>query len=74
MGFEMANSNRLNQKNWDEIVEQKKQQLYSQLYKMDKRIFAFEREIDDVPNKKAMIEMIKKKTCTTKQNKEVSPI
>lgn len=45
-------------------MDERKQQLYSQLYKMDKKILAIERDLNsknDLTDKNLRIDMIKKK-------------
>lgn len=45
-------------------MDERKQQLYSRLYKMDKKIFAIERDLNsknDLGDKKLRMEMIKNK-------------
>lgn len=60
--------------NWQEIIQKKKNQLYSQLYKMDKKIFSIERDLDhnikDIENKKKIMELVKKKISSA-SHKEV---
>lgn len=43
LGFSKNNNS---ERNWDEIIEQRKRELYSQLYKMDKKILGFERDLE----------------------------
>lgn len=57
--------------NWEEVILKKKEQLYSQIYKMDKKIFGLERDLDrmeEVIDKRTILDMIRRKTGGERSN------
>ena len=60
-------------RDWDNIIEEKKKELYSYLYKLDKKVLGFERELERNKgcenSKKEVMDLIKKK-CSKNQPQE----
>ena len=60
-------------RDWDNIIEEKKKELYSHLYKLDKKVLGFERELERGKgcenNKKEVMELIRKK-CAKNQSQQ----
>ena len=61
-------------RDWDSVIEEKKKELYSYLYKLDKKVLSFERELERnrgcENNKKDVMELIRKKCSKNQPPKE----